>query len=101
MGGDEAEPRCLQWAKRQHGVVRREQALAAGLTHGQIERKLRSQRWQVIHPGVYRVTGSSSDGRQRRSLPAPWPGSLRPCWGGEVADSRDIEVALAPRGCRK
>jgi hypothetical protein len=46
----------LGWlASRQHGVVTREQLLAAGFTRRMIEGKLRSGYLIPIHPGVYLV----------------------------------------------
>jgi very-short-patch-repair endonuclease len=39
--------------RRQHGVISRRQALAAGLTPRQVERRLTSQRWRALLPGVY------------------------------------------------
>ena len=40
-------------AGRQEGVVSRSQALRAGLSEGMIKFRVRSGRWQQIHPGVY------------------------------------------------
>lgn len=40
----------------QHGVISREQAIAAGVSRSQISRRLSSGDWKVIHPGVYRHT---------------------------------------------
>lgn len=51
-------PRYLpEWfsdlAESQHGVVSRAQAMRAGLTRHEITARLRSGRWQPLHPGVY------------------------------------------------
>ncbi len=40
-------------ARRQHGLVTRRQALAAGLTRRQVEQRLASGRWQPVRVGVY------------------------------------------------
>lgn len=53
-------------AVRQYGAVSREQALRIGATKGIIQERLRSGRWERLHPGVYRVAG----------VPPSWHGSL-------------------------
>ena len=45
-------------ARRQHGLLTREQALAAGLSVDQIEHRLESGRWLVVRPGVYLINGT-------------------------------------------
>jgi very-short-patch-repair endonuclease len=47
-----------QIARRQHALVTRDQAVAAGLSHGQIRRRNRSGEWSVVRPGVYAITGA-------------------------------------------
>jgi hypothetical protein len=42
-----------QVAAGQHGVLTRSQALAGGLTGAQIERRLRTGRWQRLFGRVY------------------------------------------------
>jgi hypothetical protein len=39
--------------RRQHGIVTRRQALAAGMATGQIRTQLRAGRWQRLYAGVY------------------------------------------------
>lgn len=51
--------------EKQHGVITRAQALAAGLTREAIRHLLRSGRWEVIAPGVYRLVGSPATWEQR------------------------------------
>jgi hypothetical protein len=52
-------------ARNQYGVVSRSQALRAGLTVDTIHHKLRSNRWQRLHPGVYATfTGVPGRGAQ-------------------------------------
>lgn len=53
-------------AARQHGVISREQAAEAGLTHSQIQRRLFSGEWVRICSGVYAL----------RSAPATWDRQL-------------------------
>ncbi len=45
-------------ARQQRGLITREQALAAGLTDGQITARLRRGTWIVIRPDVYGVGGA-------------------------------------------
>ena len=50
--------RILELAARQHSVIGREQALAYGMTAGQINARVRRGRLEVAARGVYRVPGS-------------------------------------------
>lgn len=52
-------------ATRQHGLVTRQQALLHGLGDGQIHHRLRSQRWERIDRGVYRIAGTPVTWQQR------------------------------------
>ncbi|HEY5354568.1 MAG TPA: type IV toxin-antitoxin system AbiEi family antitoxin domain-containing protein [Streptosporangiaceae bacterium] len=49
--------------QQQCGVVTRAQALSSGMTPKQVEARLRSGRWQRLHPGVY----ATFTGNPRRS----------------------------------
>lgn len=53
-----AELQCTRVAARQHGVLQRRQAQLAGLSLRQVQIRIRSGRWQVVHPGVYRIAGA-------------------------------------------
>jgi hypothetical protein len=44
--------------RAQFGLITRQQALAAGLSTGQIRRRVRSGEWVVIRPTVYAVAGA-------------------------------------------
>ncbi|MGH2710997.1 MAG: type IV toxin-antitoxin system AbiEi family antitoxin domain-containing protein [Actinomycetota bacterium] len=72
-----AEERCDLIAARQHGVLTRRQALAAGLSKGSIGARLESGRWRMVQPGVYSA----------RSVPASWHQRLMAAVlsGGEAA----------------
>ncbi len=48
----------LELAAEQHGLIAREQALAYGMTPGQIGARVRRGRFDAIARGVYRVPGS-------------------------------------------
>jgi very-short-patch-repair endonuclease len=57
-----AEAKCDKHAAKQHGVVSRKQALAAGLTERAIDLRVATGRWRKVHPGIYVV----------RSVPPSW-----------------------------
>jgi very-short-patch-repair endonuclease len=57
--------RINQLAAQQHSLIGREQALAHGMTRGQINSRLRSGRWEVAARGVYRIAGSVPTWEQR------------------------------------
>jgi hypothetical protein len=104
-----AEVRLAQVAAFQHGVFGRAQALAAGLTKSQLDRRLQDRRWVRVLPRVYRDAATAS------SLVAPfwaavlWSGpgsalshrSAALLWRIEPAMRGPIEVAVpaarAPR----
>lgn len=44
-----------QYFRRQHGVISRAQARAAGLSLDQIRYRVRRQSWREVHPGVYHL----------------------------------------------
>jgi|SRR5579872_687100 len=60
-------------AGRQYGVFTQAQALAAGLSPRQINRRVAEGRWERRYPGVLRVTGSPLSPRQEL---------LIACWSG-------------------
>src|SRR5205085_9280123 len=45
-------------AQKQHGLLTRAQALAGGLSDGDIRGRLNAGIWQRVYAGVYRVAGS-------------------------------------------
>jgi very-short-patch-repair endonuclease len=49
---------CARLAARQEGVLHREQARRAGLSDRQIQWRVRTGRWERVHPGVYRQAGA-------------------------------------------
>ena len=50
-------------ARRQYGLVSRTQVFESGASGSLIDRRLAAERWERIHPGVYRIAGA----------PASWP----------------------------
>ncbi len=60
-------------ATRQHGVLSRDQLLAAGLTSRVIERRLQAGRLHSLHRGVYVV------GHQRLGIRAHWMAAVLAC----------------------
>lgn len=57
--------RINELAARQHSVIGRGQALAYGMTRGQIDARLRSGRWEIAARRVYRISGSVPTWEQR------------------------------------
>jgi hypothetical protein len=56
--------RVVAIAASQHGIVTREQALAAGLSPQTIQRRVADGSWQRIHSGVYAIAGSRESPEQ-------------------------------------
>jgi hypothetical protein len=66
-------------ATAQHGVFTTAHADEAGLTRDQRDKRVRTGRWVLVHPGVYRIAGA----------PVSWRGMLlADCWA-----SRRLSVA--------
>lgn len=61
----ELPPDLRYLAQRQGGVVTRSQAMRAGMSPGMIKFRVRTGRWQQLHPGVY-ATFSGSPRRGTR-----------------------------------
>lgn len=57
--------RINELAARQHSLIGRGQALAHGMTRGQIDAHLRFGRWEIAARGVYRICGSVPTWEQR------------------------------------
>lgn len=57
--------RLLELAARQHSVIGREQALAQGMTVGQLGARVRRGKLEIAARGVYRVPGSVPTWEQR------------------------------------
>lgn len=58
------DQRVVRAAARRHGLITRQQALACGLSDRQITGRLRSGRWERLHPGVYRIAGAPDSPEQ-------------------------------------
>jgi very-short-patch-repair endonuclease len=54
----DADRAIARLADRQHGLVTRSQALRCGLTGSGINRRLNSESFVPLHPGVYRLAGT-------------------------------------------
>lgn len=65
-------------ARRQHGVVTREQLQALGLTRSGIDRRIRTGRLHQVYPGVYAV------GRPELSQLGRWMAAVLACGAGAV-----------------
>jgi hypothetical protein len=94
----------------QHGVISRRQALAAGLTRNQLQRRTRrGGPWQRILPGVYlTVTGTpTTDQRDMAAMLFAGPGSVVTAaaalrrHGLRAPDTKAIDVLVPARSKRK
>jgi very-short-patch-repair endonuclease/predicted transcriptional regulator of viral defense system len=56
--------RLARWAATRHGIFSRADAVRLGATQRIIRRRLATERWEVLHPGVYRLAGTPSSWRQ-------------------------------------
>jgi very-short-patch-repair endonuclease len=74
-------------AERQHGVIARHQVRDLGATRGFITHRVRTRRWELLSPGVFRVGGS----------PASWHQALTAAalaWGAGAAVSHRAAGAI-------
>ncbi|MFN2488220.1 MAG: endonuclease domain-containing protein [Actinomycetota bacterium] len=62
--GWDAERSCEELAASRHWVIARWEALALGMTAGQIERRLASERLRRLHATIYVVGAAPATGRQ-------------------------------------
>jgi very-short-patch-repair endonuclease len=64
LAARERDARLAAHLKRQHGLITRDQAQAAGAARRHIRTRVESGRWERLHRGVYRCTTHPSDPRQ-------------------------------------
>ena len=72
MSREAVEERCAVIARRQQGLLTRQQLLSTGLSPRSIGRRLAIGRLTVVHPGVYRVSGSPDSQEQRVLAACLW-----------------------------
>jgi hypothetical protein len=70
-----AEHRLAAIAAIQHGIFGREQALDAGLSKSQIDRRLHAARWMRVLPRVYRASASAVTAVSPMWAAVLWAGS--------------------------
>lgn len=79
-------------ARRQHGLITREQAVAAGLSSSAVSRRLDSGSWRRVAAGVYAVASAAASWRQQ---------VLAACLAlGAVASHRTAAALWGLSGCR-
>jgi hypothetical protein len=94
---------------RQAGVITRGQALAAGLSTGAIEDRLRRRRWRPLHPQVYLAAGCPRSGEVAVRAAVLWAGAdavlggaAAAWWHGLLADPpRTVGVIVPARRLRR
>lgn len=68
MSGDShtgADVDCATIMRSQFGVIHERQAIAAGMTRRMIRYRVRSGRWDALHPVVFRLAGTPTSREQR------------------------------------
>ena len=66
--------RIEQFLREQAGVISRSQAIAAGLSGDQVDRRVRGGNWTRLHPGVYLAADRALTGRARIHAAVLWAG---------------------------
>jgi very-short-patch-repair endonuclease len=72
----EPERACHRIASRQHGVVSRAQAIAAGMSPRAIQHRVVNDLWAVLHPGVYLMPGVPAGWEQEEIAACLWAQGL-------------------------
>ena len=86
------EHKLARIAEAQHGVVARAQLLAAGISAGEIERRVRKGALLREHRGVYRV------GHRAPSLHSRYMAAVCACGEGSVLSGPAAGHLLTPQG---
>lgn len=87
-----ADAICARIAGKQYGLIQRAQALNAGLSRSGIHRRVKGGRWQVVHPGVYRIAGTTQTWHQDMTAAHLWLG------GASVLSHRSSAALLGLDG---
>jgi very-short-patch-repair endonuclease len=92
---------------RQGGVITREQAMAAGLTAGAVDHRLRLRRWRPLHPRVYLVTGHPVDPEAAVRAAVLWAGAeavlsgVAAAWWHGMLDTPPATITLSTGSARR
>jgi very-short-patch-repair endonuclease len=89
-------------AVAQHGVISRDQCLAAGLTLRAIRRRVESGRWELVHSAVFRLTAIDKSWEQRLMAAVLFGGptalashrSAAALWRLQGIEERPIEISV-------
>jgi hypothetical protein len=91
----------------QGGVISRDQAVGAGLTREEIDRRLRLRLWQPVHPGVYLAGGRALDEEARVRSALLWAGAgavlagaAAAWWHGMIERAPEEVVLIRPGPAR-
>ncbi len=82
---DDADTWVAEILGRQNGVIARRQVLSTGLTPARLRSKVRTGRWVVVHPTVYRSAEHPYSGVSRVRAAALWAGSNGYLYGHAAA----------------
>ncbi|MGB6163258.1 MAG: type IV toxin-antitoxin system AbiEi family antitoxin domain-containing protein [Pseudonocardiaceae bacterium] len=85
----------LDWyLRRQTGVISREQARTAGMSQDAVDRRLATQRWERLHPGVYLAADHPYTDEVRLRAAVLWAGKDAVAHGTSAAWWHDLGPAL-------
>ncbi len=93
--------------EQQGGVITREQAMAAGLTPGGVDHRLRLRRWRPLHPRVYLTSGYVVDAEAAVRAAVLWAGEgavlsgAAAAWWHGMLDRPPMTITLTVRSARQ
>jgi very-short-patch-repair endonuclease len=108
-GVDDWETQVTELLARQDGVIGRQQALRAGMTPGQVRRRLDTGRWLTLHAGVYRSAQHPSTDSSRVRAALLWGGkkaflaghAAAWWWGLTPTPPLVVDIVIPPREHRR
>jgi predicted transcriptional regulator of viral defense system len=87
--------------RRQHGLITREQAVAAGMPPGVVDHRVRLRQWRPVHPRVYLVDDRPADAEVTVRAAVLWAGEqavlsgLAAAWWHGLVDEPPALVSVA------
>ena len=106
---DFAEAEVTAILARQDGVIGRQQALKAGMTPGQLRRRLDTGRWLTVHAGVYQSAQHPSTHASRVRAAVLWGGrhavlaghAAAWWWGLTPTPPDSVQIVIPPNEHRR
>lgn len=85
-----AEAECVAIMRSQFGVIHERQAQRAGMTPRMIRYRIRTGRWEVLHPSVFRQAGTPTTREQRAMAAVLYGGPKAVVYGRCAAAAWDL-----------